>query len=752
MPKFNPKVKPIPISEDRKKVTLNRVIAKYPAVDGDTGEIARNVRYAKGYDPGSWLTIDDETAEIKLNKMPDRESKHVINGTYYAKILCLTDDLPAKTSTGTIALQIEDSNDNCPKLTSTYQSLCTQDKAVFVTASDQDDDPNAAPFHFRLLAEATTGKWSLEDQNGTTAILKPQGTLWPRSYEIAFEIKDQQGLACPDKEVLQLEACECENNETCGVKASMFLAEAPVRSENAQALGALGIGALMTGFLVLLFVPLLLLFCSCGSAGAGGIPGVFTDLPFDAKEHLISYHTEGQGEDREVPLLSVPVLIAKGGATVEARNMATTSSAMPRGLAVDSMYHSSELVADHGFQSETSGQVNFYSESRVDKGGIFDRIALPDEYLGAYFTQKTIHNKEVDPTKDNWLVYDYEGQGSAAGSVGCCSILEADDNLEFLNDLDPKFKTLAEICKGQEAETEVSVSTPVPAVEHCAMSNHAEVNMESAIGGTVDVAKSLPSSPNEKVAFSGTAFTATLPAVAKQAYIIQQPVYYAAAPVIQATRYVAEPQVQKAVLVSDGPSVPSVQGMYVVSNASRPVVQERSVVVAPAVHGGAFSLQGRSLNRRGSVLMVDGNVGSGQVLQEAAVGIDQRLVQVGNVPGSQTVMLVKRQLSSGQIVNGGLPEISEQALQRAELSGSVKTTPVESQQILQGTLNRSENIVVVDRNMGSDQVEREETGLVQVGSLPGSQNIMIGEGQVGAGQVLPGSPTWNQQGTLQQDF
>lgn len=28
------------------------------------------------------------------------------------------------------------------------------------------------------------------------------------------------------------------------------------------------------------------------------LPGTFAELPFDAKDHLISYHTEGQGEDR----------------------------------------------------------------------------------------------------------------------------------------------------------------------------------------------------------------------------------------------------------------------------------------------------------------------------------------------------------------------------------------------------------------------------------------------------------------------
>lgn len=42
-------------------------------------------------------------------------------------------------------------------------------------------------------------------------------------------------------------------------------------------------------------VPLLLLFCLCGG-GAGA--GDFKPIPFDNKQQLISYHTEGQGEDK----------------------------------------------------------------------------------------------------------------------------------------------------------------------------------------------------------------------------------------------------------------------------------------------------------------------------------------------------------------------------------------------------------------------------------------------------------------------
>lgn len=48
--------------------------------------------------------------------------------------------------------------------------------------------------------------------------------------------------------------------------------------------------------------------------------------------------------------------------------------------------------------------------------------------------------------QDYVLTYNYEGRGSAAGSVGCCSDQQEEDRLEFLDHLEPKFRTLAEVC------------------------------------------------------------------------------------------------------------------------------------------------------------------------------------------------------------------------------------------------------------------------------------------------------------------
>ncbi|MEQ2177615.1 hypothetical protein GOODEAATRI_005380, partial [Goodea atripinnis] len=116
----------------------------------------------------------------------------------------------------------------------------------------------------------------------------------------------------------------------------------------------------------------------------------------------------------------------------------------------------------HTFSSSQFGQYGQHVESQVF-GNSMDRayfgqestqlsphtvithyLSLPTtllvqklEYLGTEgnerFANDIIHS------------YGYEGLGSVAGSVGCCSENDDEGNLEFLDTLGPKFKTLAEI-------------------------------------------------------------------------------------------------------------------------------------------------------------------------------------------------------------------------------------------------------------------------------------------------------------------
>ena len=83
----------------------------------------------------------------------------------FTKLLS-SSDMPSKTATGTIAIQVLDSNDHCPTLTTTHSTQCTDETTVYVTAFDEDANPNGAPFTFRVIPDGTRGSWDVEVVNG----------------------------------------------------------------------------------------------------------------------------------------------------------------------------------------------------------------------------------------------------------------------------------------------------------------------------------------------------------------------------------------------------------------------------------------------------------------------------------------------------------------------------------------------------------------------------------------------------------
>jgi len=69
-------------------------------------------------------------------------------------------------STGTIALQVGDVNDNCPTLTKQKEHICSDTEILTVTAVDSDGDPNSAPFNFLVVSGKSQGEWRVEPLNG----------------------------------------------------------------------------------------------------------------------------------------------------------------------------------------------------------------------------------------------------------------------------------------------------------------------------------------------------------------------------------------------------------------------------------------------------------------------------------------------------------------------------------------------------------------------------------------------------------
>ncbi|XP_008298599.1 desmoglein-2-like [Stegastes partitus] len=685
-PRFAPTTKVVAVSEDRTSISIGQVIANYAAIDSDTLKIATNVRYQKNRDIDNWLIIDEKTGDIKLNKFPDRESKFLKNGTYYAEVICITKDVPLKTATGTIAIQVEDFNDDCPRLITKTQTVCLEDSVIYATAVDEDEFPNSAPFDFVVNQKNSQGTWTVEHLNETTAILREQTNLWPGTYKVEVEIRDQQGKLCDEAQIIDITVCTCQKNtKTCQ----------NVRSRSTAKFGAAGILLLLLGLLLLLLLPLLLLFCLCGGPAA---VGDFKAIPFETKQHLISYHTEGQGEDKDIPLIHMPAEVDVG--TMNARDVNTFGGRGQPGGGPDLGGMAGAGAAGGGatlgYTVNTSTlnveNVNRYSRYRhfsgheeVDhmgggmmtghdlslsqyRGAVFNGMALSDHFLEDYFSSKSNHAAQQSYEKDALLIYDYEGQESPAGSVGCCSLLENDDDLSFLNDLGPKFKTLASICQGSTLVSEsVDARVSIPPVRPVSpfrpsTSTHTHVHTHSETIRDRDHINTVNTSNTSNVASGSSTIireertteraqgSATIPRVhiqdnvviPSQTLLVQQPaMYYATTP------------------------------MYVVE--SKPQVM--------LVAGGAQQA----------------------VAPVAQVGMSHGLVQVGGLQGSQGVVLVDRQVGVGGAAGQG------------------------AQGLTKGTLSRSRQVLVVENRStaGAEHEADLAQGIIQTGQSSTEQGYEL---------------------------
>ena len=117
-------------------------------------------------------------------------SKVFINNPQYLIL-----DIPRKTATGTIAIQVEDFNDNCPTLTSTNQTVCFQDNVVYVTAVDGDAYPNGAPFEFKVVSN-TKEEWSVERLNGEYLHQSHRQIIYYPGNELSNIFERKQTLLC----------------------------------------------------------------------------------------------------------------------------------------------------------------------------------------------------------------------------------------------------------------------------------------------------------------------------------------------------------------------------------------------------------------------------------------------------------------------------------------------------------------------------------------------------------------------------
>nr|XP_021515477.1 desmoglein-4 [Meriones unguiculatus] len=458
---------------------MSYVLGTYTAIDMDTGHPATNVRYVIGHDAGSWLKVDSRTGEIQFSREFDAKSKYITDGIYAAEILAI-DDGSGRTATGTICVEVPDANDYCPIIHAKRRSVCIGASSVIIYVSDHSF---GSPFTFCVVDESpdTANIWDIRSFNDTAAILMTEQTLSPGLYQIPILVKDSHNRACELPQVVQLDACFCDDRhmclhssttgiysgETMWVTEDMYGTVSDDGPEQSNVrLGPAGIGMIVMGLLLLLLSPLLLLMCCCKRRQPEGLGTRFAPVPEGGEGVMQPWRIEGaHPEDRDVSNICVPMTASNTQDRIDSSEIYTNTYA--GGGTVEGGVSGVELNTGVGTatglvaggatgtlrkRSSTIGTLREYQDTGMNMA-----------FLDSYFSEKAYAYADEDegrPANDCLLIYDHEGVGSPVGSIGCCSWIVDDLDESYMETLDPKFRTLAEICLDTEIE-------PFPSQQAC---------------------------------------------------------------------------------------------------------------------------------------------------------------------------------------------------------------------------------------------------------------------------------------------
>ncbi|KAL7888148.1 hypothetical protein AOLI_G00031220 [Acnodon oligacanthus] len=431
-PEFSAPILRLKVKENVPNGTL---IGTYTAVDPET-KSSKGIKYYKLTDPGSWINVMATTGDLKVANTIDRESPLVYNSTYNITVKAV--DESQKTGTGTVLILIEDVNDNVPIIPKPDMVVCSRDgqrSSILVNAVDYDESPYSGPFTFELGKESE-GKWKIKDPKPGTSVVLEQAVDMPNGvYKVPLLVKDLQGVG--EEQIVSVRVCECVKEGECAAQRI------------SSRLGVWAILAMLLALLLLLLLCLLfVLVCS-----TKGEKLRMTDEYDGTGGMLLKSNTEAPGEEVKDALLVTPGSgIDGGGATMEHQTMVGAAG----GTFGQQAIHSGSMYqgGTQGYMTNrsifSSGQYGggFYGNTSYNK---FSDMSTLDTWRTneLYLDNKLVYFGEEEDGRfaaDLLKSYGYEGVGSPAGSIGCCSVLSNQDSLDFLDSLGPKFRTLADVC------------------------------------------------------------------------------------------------------------------------------------------------------------------------------------------------------------------------------------------------------------------------------------------------------------------
>ncbi|XP_068788528.1 desmocollin-1 isoform X1 [Struthio camelus] len=403
-------------------------IGRYLAEDPETGN-GEDICYRIAPGQCNWINIGEKTGEIRTSKVLDRDVGEMRRGQCNITVLAI--DRNGKTGTGTVQVIIKPGNKNYPRITKTEYVMCRDRKPICLTAQDADESPFSVPFVYNVADRSLSASWKVTRHNDKSAYLSPKGDIPFGKYIIPVSVSDnggKQGISS-----ITVNYCNCDTPSDCIEDGNVPPRDLP-RADPNVTLGVWAILAMILGSLLLL----LILITICGCCGSGVMHRQVTD---DCANHnLIISNTEAPGEEvMDHSIIPLQNANDHGGYGVKTGDQQTFEMVKGKG-------HTLESVKGAGHQTLGS----------VKEGGgqpVMDTCRYSySEWQN--FTHPRLGEKvhlcrqdeEQKHSEDYLLSYNYEGKGSLAGSVGCCSDQHEEEALDFLDQLEPKFRTLAETC------------------------------------------------------------------------------------------------------------------------------------------------------------------------------------------------------------------------------------------------------------------------------------------------------------------
>ncbi|KAK2885915.1 hypothetical protein Q8A67_016752 [Cirrhinus molitorella] len=426
----------------------------YRNENGDVGDVlfipeivdedsdVNKLRYELVQDPAKWISLDPKTGKITTAQKMDRESPFVKNGTYSVVVHAIDDGRPPATGTCTVLVYLGDLNDNAPYLESNNTFMCgNKVNRVNVKPIDIDGPPFSSPFTFSLGGgEELKNLWKLEPTTGRNTSLISLTSLPYGNYSVPLKIMDQQGLQGED--VLNVVVCECTGINTCRGRL-------PFSSR----LGPAAIGLLFAGLLLLALLLLFCFLCDCQSKNFQHIP---LNLQNEGNQTLVKYNEEGGGslykpesvfgfygsrkENIKIPSAPAEFTVTDGYRKGENGMMRS-----PAG------YNFQEVSGNEGVMSMPNQNWSTF-RSQMNESRRMTRtqsLARTERNLAEHIERKLSGFPEEQKDYPAYFPYEYgyEGTGSDCQSLDQLTVSNLGDNMDFLQNLGPKFSNLGGICQ-----------------------------------------------------------------------------------------------------------------------------------------------------------------------------------------------------------------------------------------------------------------------------------------------------------------